>query len=275
MKTAKSRWATVLCLAALGAVGVWLAVERGAHRGPKPQVEIDLGDGVTMGFVLIRPGSFTMGSDQGESDARPAHRVTIAAPFYLGNCEVTQEQWHAVVASNPSQFKGPKNPVEQVSWGDCQRFLSRLSQQHPGETFRLPTEAEWEYACRAGSGGTGFQPVAHRQDACATAPLGDYAWFAANSGNTTHPVGQKRPNPWGLYDVLGNVWEWCQDWYGPYQPGDQTDPRGPAAGVSRVLRGGALDGSPRSLRSDLRNRCPPDGMYANIGLRVVLAPGSR
>ena len=137
--------------------------------------------------------------------------MTITKPFYLGKYEVTQEQWEAVMGSNPSHFKGPKNPVEQVSWDDCQQFLVKLNAKSGGQgsKFVLPTEAQWEYACRAGSTGKFCFGDDEKQ-------LGEYAWYEANSGDKTHPVGEKKPNTFGLHDMHGNVWEWCQDWYGEY-----------------------------------------------------------
>ena len=199
-----------------------------ALPGPKKSLAIDLGGGVTMEFVLILPGSFTMGSDKGQqSDEKPAHKVTLTKPFYLGKFEVTQEQWEKVMGSNPSNFKGPKLPVEQVSWNDCQSFLAKLQEKSNGQKFALPTEAQWEYACRAGSTG----------DYCfgdGDANLGEYAWYSSNAGNQTHPVGGKKPNAWGLYDMHGNVCEWCNDASGSYSSGAVSDPMGASSG-NRVL----------------------------------------
>ena len=159
--------------------------------------------------------------------------MTITKPFYLGKYEVTQEQWEAVMGSNPSNFKGPKNPVEQVSWDDCQEFLDKLNAKAGGQggKFVLPTEAQWEYACRAGSTGKFCFGDDEKQ-------LGEYAWYDENSDSKTHPVGEKKPNAWGLYDMHGNVWEWCQDWYGAYGAEAVDDPSGPTTGSGRVFRGG-------------------------------------
>jgi formylglycine-generating enzyme required for sulfatase activity len=175
-------------------------------------------------------------SDKGRqvSDEKPQHRVRITKPFYLGKYLVTQEQWEAVMGNNPSHFKGPKNPVEQVSWDDCQQFLRQAQREVGvrGGKFQLPTEAQWEYACRAGS----TTRYCFGDD---ESGLGEYAWYDKNSGNKTHPVGEKKPNAWGLYDMHGNVWEWCQDWYdgGYYANSPTDDPTGP--GSNRVLRGGS------------------------------------
>jgi formylglycine-generating enzyme required for sulfatase activity len=228
-----------------------------ALPGPKKNVTVDLGGGVSMTFVLIRPGTFQMG------DQQSVHKVTITKPFYMGKYEVTQEQWERVMGSNPSTFKGAKNPVEQVSWDDCQNFVAKLKEKVPGQSFRLPTEAEWEYACRAGSTG----------DYCygeGDGSLGEYAWYSSNDGQKTHPVGEKKPSVWGLYDMHGNVWEWCADWYGGYDSGVVTDPVGPSTGSGRVLRGGSWLGSATGCRSALRYGLPPSGRRDRIGFRVVL-----
>jgi formylglycine-generating enzyme required for sulfatase activity len=201
-----------------------------------------------------------MGSEQGET---PVHKVTISKAFYLGKYEVTQEQWQATMGENPSQFKGPKNPVENVSWDDCQSFLEKLSKKFPGRPFRLPTEAEWEYACRAGSAAE----YCYGDD---VAKLGEYAWYESNSVKTTHPVGQKKPNAWGLYDVHGNVWEWCADWLAAYSGDDQRDPKGARAGVARVLRGGSWSCDARDGRAADRDSNAPGARYSyGSGLRAA------
>jgi formylglycine-generating enzyme required for sulfatase activity len=232
--------------------------------GPKT-IDVDLGDGVTMTLVLVPAGSFSMGSESHEydKDEKPAHGVTLTKPFYLGKYEVTQEQWQAVMGSNPSNFKGEKLPVEQVSWNDCQEFLKKLQGKFPGLKFSLPTESQWEYACRAGSKTEyGFGDDAGR--------LGDHAWYGANSDSTTHDVGGKEPNAWGLYDMHGNVWEWCADWYGGYSAGTRKDPTGPSSGTVRVLRGSSWDGYDYDLRSASRLRDTPDGRDDSCGFRVAV-----
>jgi len=229
---------------------------------------IDLGSGVMMEFVLIPVGEFDMGSPSSEDDRcddeGPVHHVKISKPFYMGKFQVTQEQYRAVTGTNPSNFSGNKLPVENVSWYDAVEFCYILSDKE-GKTFRLPTEAEWEYACRAGSQ-TRF---CFGND---VASLGAYRWYYDNSVAQTHPVGQKRPNAFGLYDVHGNIYEWCQDWYdcNYYSRSPVMDPPGPSGGTSRVLRGGNCHSSPSFCRSAFRDWSPPDRRSKNFGFRVVL-----
>ena len=209
---------------------------------PANEIAVDLGHGVKLEMILIPAGEFLMGSPDSEYDPfstgnDPQHKVRITKPFYLGKYLVTQEQWQAVIGNNPSCFKGAKNPVERVSWDDCQEFLKNLNVDNPfrpiGE-FRLPTEAQWEYACRAGS-------TTRYYFGDDELTLGEYAWYDANSRHTTHQVGERKPNAWGLYDMHGNVWEWCQDWYDDryYATSPTNDPTGAAGGSGRVLRGGS------------------------------------
>jgi formylglycine-generating enzyme required for sulfatase activity len=230
---------------------------------------IDLGHGVTMDFVLIRPGSFVMGSaaESGDEDESPAHRVTLTESFYLGKYEVTQEQWQLVTGGNPSRFKGATLPVESVSWNDCQRFLAAL-QQKTGRQFGLPTEAQWEYACRAGT-------TTRWSFGDDESLLDGYAWSGANSGGTTHPVGGKKPNAWGLYDMHGNVGEWTADWYAKhgYERGEVTDPhQPPSPGHSPIWRGGAWGDNSDYLRCAYRNVNGADNAHHGIGLRCVMRP---
>jgi formylglycine-generating enzyme required for sulfatase activity len=243
------------------------------------EIAVDLGGGVKLEMVLIPAGDFLMGSPDSDKDAmgdeRPQHRVRITKPFYLGKYEVTQEQWEEVMGSNPSRFKGPKNPVEQVSWEDCQVFLKKLSERsrhpHPGPLpegegdFQLPTEAQWEYACRAGS-------VTRYCFGDDESLLGEYAWYDGNSGSKTHPDGEKKPNAWGLYDMHGNVWEWCADWYdsGYYANPRVDDPTGPTSGSNRVLRGGSWFSPARLCRSALRYSLAPGLRLYSLGLRASL-----
>jgi formylglycine-generating enzyme required for sulfatase activity len=173
---------------------------------------------------------------------KAAHKVTLTKPFYLGKYEVTQEQWQAVMGNNPSKTKGPKNPVDSVTWNDCQDFFKKLNPKiaASGKSGRLPTEAEWEYACRAGTQTPYFFGDDEKQ-------LDDYAWYIRNGPPKTihrpHPVGQKKPNPWGLYDMYGNVTEWCADWVGSqyYEESPVTDPKGPETGTMKALRGGSVE----------------------------------
>jgi len=217
---------------------------------------------IGMEFVKIKPGTFMMGSPANEEDRYddegPQHQVTIRKGFYMGTTEVTQEQWRAVMGNNPSYFTGDgRLPVETVSWLDAQEFCKKLSEKE-GRTYRLPTEAEWEYACRAGTTG----PYAGK--------LEDMAWYGRNSGAKTHPVATKQANAWGLYDMHGNVWEWCQSAYKEY-PCDADDGRNAYnTDVDRVYRGGSWYIIPRGSRSARRGRSTPDFRYANVGFRVCL-----
>jgi formylglycine-generating enzyme required for sulfatase activity len=224
---------------------------------------------IGMEFVLIPSGSFTMGADKNyekaDDEETPQHRVSISKPFNLGKYEVTQAQWAAVMGNYPSAFKGRDNPVEQVSWDDAQAFIKRLNQQEGHSRYRLPTEAEWEYAARAGT--TGAYSFGDDEDS-----LGLYAWYKDNSSTKTHPVGQKQPNSWGLYDMHGNVWEWVQDWYGKYSANSVTDPRGPSSGTDRVQRGGGWFLDAWLCRSAVRVYGPPDFRNVLYGFRLVLSP---
>ncbi len=238
-----------------------------ATAAPSPELKatetIDLGDGVTMEFVLIRPGAFTMGTNNHEYDEMPAHRVNITAPFYLGRFEVTQAQWEKVMHANPSHFQDPQRPVENVSWEDCQRFVAALRDKL-GRGFALPTEAQWEYACRAGTT-TEFSFGADET------ALADHAWFSGNAEQTTHPVGRKLPNRWGLFDMHGNVFEWCADTYSDkYPAGEVSDPFVRGAGSRRILRGGAWLYVPDNLRSSDRGFSPPDSRSDEYGFRCVM-----
>ena len=185
---------------------------------------------IGMKFVWIDPVTFRMGSDDKNPDEKPAHMVTLSKGFYLQTTEVTQRQWEAVMGTNSSYFKGPDRPVETVSWEDAQEFLKKLNAQEKDSRYRLPSEAEWECACRAGG-----------QEPDEAANLGEVAWWGMNSNNETHPVGQKKPNAWGLFDMRGNVLEWVEDWYdsGTYARGQRLDPAGLGSGGSRVVRGGS------------------------------------
>jgi formylglycine-generating enzyme required for sulfatase activity len=185
--------------------------------------------------------------------------VRITKGFEMGKYEVTQAQWEAVMGSNPSEFKGADRPVEQVSWEDAQQFLSRLNARGDGYRYRLPTEAEWEYAARAGTTGKYY------------GELDEIAWYKGNFGGQTHPVGQKKPNAWGLHDMLGNVWEWCWDWYDVnyYGNSPEADPRGPASGQALSLRGGSWGNFPRYLRVSVRISGGPLNRNNYFGFRCV------
>jgi formylglycine-generating enzyme required for sulfatase activity len=225
---------------------------------------------IGMKFLLIPAGTFMMGADKNfedaDNDELPRHQVTISKPFYLGVYEVTKQQWEDVMGNNPSEFKGEDNPVEMVSWEDAQDFIKRLNQKEGHSLYRLPTEAEWEYAARAGTTSTYYFGDDESQ-------LGDYAWYDGNSGSTTHPVGQKRPNAWGLYDILGNVHEWAQDWYGEtyYANSPSSDPTGPSSGDGRVDRGCGWDSSAWHCLSLSRDWDRPAGRIVSIGFRLALS----
>jgi formylglycine-generating enzyme required for sulfatase activity len=195
------------------------------------------------------------------ADEGPAHEVTLSRPYYMGKYEVTQEQYQQVTGTNPSNFKGRDLPVETVSWDEAQAFSKKIGEQ-TGESVRLASEAEWEYACRAGA----------RTRFCsgdADADLESVAWYGANSSGKTHPVGGKASNAWGVHDMHGNVWEWCEDWHGNYGAEATTDPQGPTEGADRVLRGGSWFTPPRNCRSAYRNWLNPDSGDFNVGFRVV------
>ncbi len=230
-------------------------------KGNLPETKsFDLGDGVTMEFVLIRPGAFIMGGDIG--DEKPAHRVRITKPFYMGKYEVTQEQWEKIMGVNPSRNKGAKNPVETVSWNDCTNFIAKLKEKLPGADFSLPTEAQWEYACRAGT--TTLYSFGDSD-----ASLGDYAWHDGNSESKTHEVGKKKPNLWGVYDMHGNVLEWCADFYGEYSSDNVVDPSGPSPFYNHVLRGGCISDRARGCESAKRLDAPTDKHF-EVGFRLVV-----
>jgi formylglycine-generating enzyme required for sulfatase activity len=216
-----------------------------------------------MEFVWISAGEFLMGSTDGDDDERPVHRVRISRPFYLGKYAVTQGEWEAIMGSNPSRFRdGPRQPVEQVSWEDAQEFIRKLNAQEKGAQYRLPTEAEWEYAARAGT----TTAYCFGDDA---SQLRAYAWYGDNSDKRTHPVGQLQPNAWGLYDMHGNVWEWVQDWYGAYTAEPAVDPQGPSSGSVRVIRGGGWFDYARNCRSAFRSYADPGYRNDLLGLRLL------
>ena len=226
---------------------------------------VDLPGGATMEFVWIGPGAFTMGSSEEEAGRdmdEVQHPVIISQGFFLGKYEVTQAQWESVMGNNPSYFPEENYPVEQTSWNDAQEFVQRLNEDLD-EVFRLPTEAEWEYACRAGT--TTKWSFGNDEEL-----LEDYAWYKGNDSSIgTKEVGTKLPNPWGVYDMHGNVWEWCQDFYGAYVNDWQTDPSGPATGSDRVMRGGYFGGEGKKLRSAGRAGPEPSRRSYSIGLRLV------
>lgn len=252
--------------------------EEAAKKRPGALVKNSIG----MELVYVPAGSFMMGSEKYLKDG-PAHQVTIREGFYMGRYEVTQAQWQAVMGSNPSEFKGDNLPVEQVSWNDAQKFIQKLSAMNDGYIYRLPSEAEWEYACRAGATGD------------YAGNLDSMAWYANNSGRAfidadaifhtassyetpmrengdqPHPVGQKQPNGFGLYDMHGNVWEWCEDRYHENYNGAPTDGSAweSGGGQDRVIRGGSWYSRAEELRSSYRYRWDTDSFRSYFGFRVV------
>ena len=224
-------------------------------------------------MVYVEGGTFTMGATteqttEADSDERPTHKVTLS-DYYIGETEVTQALWHAVMGTNPSYFTGDNNPVEKVSYTDCIEFINKLNELFSGKLngmkFALPTEAQWEFAARGGNKSRGYKYSGSNY-------IGDVAWYDNNSDSKTHPVAQKRPNELGLYDMSGNVWEWCRDWYGGYSSSSQTNPIGPTNGSCRVIRGGSWDGSARYCRVSSRNYPYPSCRRYNLGFRLALVP---
>ena len=200
--------------------------------------------------------------DEAQNHEFPTHNVTLST-FYIGQIEVTQELWVAVMDNNPSKFKGSKLPVEMLTWVDCQKFITKLNQL-TGEQFRLPTEAEWEFAARGGN-------KRKKYKYCGGNVLEDLAWFGDNSGGKTHKVGTKRANELGIFDMSGNVWEWCGDWYGSYNPSQQENPTGPDQSSERVIRGGGWNDGASSCRiSNRLNWDANNRSIGNLGLRLAM-----
>lgn len=220
-------------------------------------------------FILVEPGCFQMGNAKLSTDRTagetPSHKVCLQKSIYLGETEVTQKQWEDVMGSNPSKVKIYDKPVDKVSWNDIQEFIEKLNAKDGGKYFRLPTEAEWEYAARAGSEDDysfGDNPKS----------LPEFAWFG-NLGykGSSHEVAQKDPNKWGLYDMHGNVWEWVNDWYSPtyYSESPVNDPLGPETGKYRVYRGGSFVGKASELRVSVRYSAMPSTRTQDLGFRLV------
>jgi formylglycine-generating enzyme required for sulfatase activity len=256
--------------------GLKLMAELGAKL---TGVAAALAGNIPANMVLVEGGTFQMGNANGDNDEKPVHTVTVKS-FYMGKYEVTQKEWTAVMGNNPSNFKGDNLPVEQVSWNEAVEYCNKLSLKEglvpayrgsgnnitcdfSATGYRLPTEAEWESAAKGGnkdyisyeySGGNSIDGV---------------AWHGGNSGNRTHPVGTKQANSLGLYDMSGNVWEWCWDWFGSYSGGSQTDPLGASSGTNRVLRGGSWLDDAASVRSAYRGFNTPSGRGGDLGFRLV------
>lgn len=218
--------------------------------------------GVTFRMIRVEAGTFQMGSTTGDSYEQPVHSVTLSADYYIGETEVTQELWIAVMGNNPSSFTfDSKLPVEGVSWNDCKTFITKLNAL-TGANFRLPTEAEWEFAARGGNKSKGYTYSGSNA-------IDDVAWCIDNSGSRTHVVKTKTPNELGIYDMSGNVWEWCSDWYGNYSSAAVTDPQGPSSGSYRVYRGGGWGHSATCCRSAFRYSSMPTYASHNLGLRLA------
>ena len=230
-------------------------------------ISIPVKNGITIDMVKVEAGTFMMGATSEMkkpfTDEKPVHQVTLTNDYYMGKYEVTQALWQVVMGSNPSKFKGDNLPVEQVSWNDCQEFIGKLNGL-TGKKFRLPTEAEWEYAARGGRKSRGYQY-------CGSSTISDVAWYNGNSGSKTHPVGSKQANELGIYDMSGNVYEWCQDWYGSYVSSSQTNPTGAVSGSDRVFRGGCWGSDAGDCRSSFRRYDTPGSHYYFLGLRLVLS----
>lgn len=223
---------------------------------------------IGMELVLIPTGSFVMGGDweaeQADENELPRHEVALSKPFYIGRFQVTQAQWQAIMGSNPSQFVGRDLPVETVSHDDACRFIEELNRKEDTQVYRLPTEAEWEYAARAGTQSTYCFGSKIRE-------LASYGWYQRNSGAETHPVGRLAPNDWGLYDMHGNVHEWCADWFDRhyYANSPSVDPAGPAKGIARTLRGGDWGSGDWYCRCAIRSLSSPDRRSPRVGFRIV------
>ncbi|WP_337487335.1 SUMF1/EgtB/PvdO family nonheme iron enzyme [Prevotella sp.] len=232
-------------------------------------ITIPVKKGISIDMVRVEAGTFTMGATPEmkdpdyDYDEKPTHQVTLTNDYYIGKYEVTQALWQAVMGSNPSKFKGDNLPVENVSWKDCQEFLSKLNNT-TGKTFRLPTEAEWEYAARGGKKNRGYLYSGSNN-------ISDVAWYSDNSDNKTHAVGSKQANELGIYDMSGNVYEWCQDRKGSYSSSSQVNPTGAASGSYRVRRGGYWSSSARYCRSSDRSSSSPGYRDFDLGLRLVLS----
>jgi len=219
-------------------------------------------------MIFVEGGTFTMGCTSGQSsdyfdNEKPAHRVTVSG-FYIGKYEVTQAQWKAIMGNNPSYFKGDNLPVVCISWDDVQKFIRKLNAQ-TGKQYRLPTEAEWEFAACGGNRSQGYKYSGSNT-------VGNVAWYEENSGGTTHAVGSKSSNELGIYDMSGNVWEWCSDWYGNYSSNVQINPQGPSTGSIRVNRGGSWNYGARLMRASYRGSDAPGNLNYALGFRLACDP---
>ena len=230
-------------------------------------ISIPVKDGISIEMVKVEAGTFMMGATSEMKDPyddeKPVHQVTLTNDYYMGKYEVPQALWEAVMGSNPSEYKGDNLPVEMVSWNDCQEFISKLNSL-TGRKFRLPTEAEWEYAARGGKKSRGYQYSGNSN-------ISDVAWYDGNRGSKPHPVGTKQANELGIYDMSGNVYEWCSDWYGSYSSSSQTNPTGADSGSGRVCRGGGWCNYAGCCRLSFRLGNSPGSLLINLGLRLALS----
>ena len=230
-------------------------------------ISIPVRYGLTIEMVKVEGGTFMMGAtpemQNPYEQEKPVHQVTLTNDYYMGKYEVTQALWQAVMESNPSNFKGANLPVEQVSWDDCQVFLTKLNSM-TGRKFRLPTEAEWEYAARGGKKSLGYQYSGSNN-------ISDVAWYKDNSGGITHSVGMKQANELGIFDMNGNVWEWCQDWFDSYSSSSQTNPTGAISGAFRVFRGSSWGGNVRMCHLSCRDRYVTYCRNYRLGFRLALS----
>ena len=210
--------------------------------------------------IFVQGGTFQMGSDNGDYDEEPIHSVTLD-DFYIGKYQVTQREWQDIMGNNPSHSIGDNLPVENVTWNDVQEFIEKLNTK-TGLNYRLPTEEEWEYASKGGEKSKGYGYSGSDN-------LDEVAWNYSNSNNKTHPVGTKKPNELGIYDMTGNVWEWCNDWYESYSSNSQTNPRGASSGSYRVFRGGSWRSIAKYCRVAIRYHSRPDYSYNFLGFRLL------
>ena len=242
-------------------VEIYNYIINGGSEDPDPSISTFTVNGVSFNMIAVEGGIFQMGQSADGNNVTPVHSVTLSS-YSIGETEVTQALWTAVMGTNPSYFKGENLPVEQVTWNDCQNFITKLNQL-TGNSFRLPTEAEWEFAAKGGTKCMGYQYSGSNT-------LGDVAWYKDNSGSKTHPVATKQANELGIYDMSGNVWEWCQDWHGSYSSSAQSNPTGPTSGSYRVYRGGSWSSYAGICRTAYRNNITPTGAGDNLGFRLAL-----
>ena len=242
-------------------VEIYNYIINGGGEDPDPSDGTYTVNGVSFKMIAVDGGTFEMGKSADGNNVTPVHSVTLSS-YSIGETEVTQALWKAVMGTNPSNNEGDNLPVEMVSWNDCQTFITMLNQL-TGKTFRLPTEAEWEFAAKGGTKSKGYTYSG-------TNTIGDVAWYDDNSSSKTHPVATKQANELGIYDMNGNVWEWCQDWYGNYSSSAQTNPKGPSSGSGRVARGGGWFNFARYCRTANRLSHTPTHSDSFLGFRLAL-----